>query len=187
LHATLLPIRSVGVQGDGRSYSYVMGISSDDEPDWTSLMTLAKLIPRICHSVNRVVYIFGGCVKEQVTDVTPTLLTPNVLETLRQADHAACTILMQSGQYTKIAQMPIVLLPIHLDRDITNRIPACQHCVVVRPFVTQDFMTGVPAIPGKHLTIETVNRMVTEIQAVPGINRVMYDLTPKPPGTTEWE
>ena len=29
--------------------------------------------------------------------------------------------------------------------------------------------------------------MVEEIKAVPGISRVLYDLTPKPPGTTEWE
>ena len=48
-------------------------------------------------------------------------------------------------------------------------------------------MTGVPAIPGKDLSIELVSKMVSEIGTVPGISRVMYDLTSKPPGTTEWE
>jgi len=187
LSSTLLPIRSVGVQGDGRSYSYVAGLSSDEEPEWQDLMHLAKLIPRICHSVNRVVWIFGPSVKDTLTEVTTTLLTSNVLATLRQADSVACNVLQQSGLYTKIAQMPVVLLPVHLDRDPCSRIPSCQHSVVLRPFITQDFMTGVPGIPGKHVPIEIVKKMVNEIQAVPGINRVMYDLTPKPPGTTEWE
>ena len=46
---------------------------------------------------------------------------------------------------------------------------------------------GVPAVPGKDLSIDLVSKMVSEIGTVPGISRVMYDLTSKPPGTTEWE
>lgn len=41
------------LQGDCRTYSYVVGISSDSEPNWENLMILAKLIPRICHNINR--------------------------------------------------------------------------------------------------------------------------------------
>ncbi|XP_025836506.1 GMP synthase [glutamine-hydrolyzing] isoform X2 [Agrilus planipennis] len=89
LAATLLPIRSVGVQGDCRSYSYVVGISSEHEPDWDDLFFLARLIPRICHNVNRVCYIFGGLVKECIPDLTPTYLTSIVLSTLRQVDDIA--------------------------------------------------------------------------------------------------
>lgn len=89
LSATLLPIRSVGVQGDCRSYSYVVGISSEKEPDWDDLMFLSRLIPRICHNINRVCYIFGGLVKEIIPDLTPTYLTRHVLSTLRQADDVA--------------------------------------------------------------------------------------------------
>lgn len=44
--------------------------------------------------------------------------------------------------------MPVVLIPIHFDRDPGNRIPSCLRSVVLRPFVTNDFMTGVPVIPG---------------------------------------
>lgn len=50
--------------------------------------------------------------------------------------------------------MPVVLLPIHFDRDQALRIPSCQRSVVLRPFVTQDFMTGVPAVPGTHLPLD---------------------------------
>ena len=48
-------------------------------------------------------------------------------------------------------------------------------------------MTGVPAIPGKDLPLDVVQKMVSEIGGVPGVSRILYDLTPKPPGTTEWE
>lgn len=44
-----------------------------------------------------------------------------------------------------------------------------------------------PAIDGVPLNVQVIKKMVSEIQSVSGISRVMYDLTPKPPGTTEWE
>ncbi|XP_074040931.1 GMP synthase [glutamine-hydrolyzing] isoform X2 [Leptinotarsa decemlineata] len=185
--ATLLPIRSVGVQGDCRSYSYVVGISSDQEPDWEEMMFLSSVIPRICRNINRVCYIFGGIVKESLPDVTPTYLTSNVLSTLRQCDDVATKILHSSGHSQSVSQMPVILIPLHFDRDQALRIPSCQRSVVLRPFCTQDFMTGVPAVPGKQLPVEVVRKMVQEVVQVPGISRVLYDLTSKPPGTTEWE
>ncbi|XP_042637278.1 GMP synthase [glutamine-hydrolyzing] [Orycteropus afer afer] len=187
LNAFLLPIKTVGVQGDCRSYSYVCGISSKDEPDWESLIFLARLIPRMCHNINRVVYIFGPPVKEPPTDVTPTFLTTGVLSTLRQADFEAHNILRESGYAGKISQMPVILTPLHFDRDPLQKQPSCQRSVVIRTFITSDFMTGIAATPGNEIPVEVVLKMVTEIKKIPGISRIMYDLTSKPPGTTEWE
>ncbi|XP_075238570.1 GMP synthase burgundy isoform X2 [Lycorma delicatula] len=187
LAATLLPVRSVGVQGDCRSYSYVVGISCGEDPSWESLIFLAKLIPRVCHNINRVCYIAGPLVKDQILDITPTFLTSLVLSTIRQADYVATQVLVQTNCMQLVSQMPVILLPIHFDRDAAIRTPSCQRSVVLRPFKTHDFMTGVPAIPGKDLPIEVVLRMLSEVANVPGISRVLYDLTSKPPGTTEWE
>lgn len=185
--ATLLPIRTVGVQGDHRSYSYAVGISSVSDPDWEDLLYFAKLIPRVCHNINRICYIFGGPVEHPVMEVTPTYLTPLVLATIRQADHLATQVLTSAGKMNSISQMPVVLLPIHFDRSQLERVPSCCRSVVIRPFITHDFMTGLPALPGKDLSVELVSKMVSEIGTVPGISRVLYDLTSKPPGTTEWE
>ncbi|XP_014276827.1 GMP synthase [glutamine-hydrolyzing] isoform X1 [Halyomorpha halys] len=187
LAATVLPIRSVGVQGDCRSYSYVVGISCEKEPDWLDLVVLSKLIPRVCHNVNRVCYIAGGLVKDPVQDITPTFLTTQVLATVRQADHLVSQVLYSSDCMSKISQMPVILLPLHFDRDAALRAPSCQRSVVLRPFITQDFMTGIPAIPGIHLPVDVVQKMISDVGAIPGISRVLYDLTAKPPGTTEWE
>ncbi|XP_034949486.1 GMP synthase [glutamine-hydrolyzing] [Chelonus insularis] len=189
--ATLLPIRSVGVQGDRRSYSYVVGLSCDEPaPEnivWEDLMFLARLIPRVCHNVNRVCYIFGPLVQHPITDITPTHLTSNVIATLRQADHLVNQVLASNGCVNAISQMPVILIPVHFDRDAATRTPSCQRSIVLRPFCSSDFMTGTPAIPGNQLPMHVVKKMVTEISTVPGISRVLYDLSSKPPGTTEWE
>ena len=74
----------------------MVGLSCDDDPDWADLEFLAKLIPRVCHNVNRVCYIAGKMVKDQVQDITPTYLTSNVLGTLRQADYMANQVMMMS-------------------------------------------------------------------------------------------
>ncbi|CAB0012711.1 unnamed protein product [Nesidiocoris tenuis] len=79
-------------EGDCRSYSYVVGISSEKEPDWQDLTTLSKLIPRVCHNINRVCYVAGGLVKDPIQDITPTYLTSHVLATLRQADYLATQV-----------------------------------------------------------------------------------------------
>lgn len=62
--------------------------------------------------------------------------------------------MVEFGCMEKVAQMPVVLIPIHFDRDVVGRQPSCQHSVVLRPFVTHDFMTGVPAYPGVHLPLK---------------------------------
>lgn len=190
LTATLLPIKTVGVQGDCRTYSYVAGLSSKGEAkdlDWNKIMILAKLIPRICHNINRVVYIFGDPVKFPLEDITPTYLTEGVLSTLRQADFVATKVLQDSKCIHKLSQMPIVIVPLHFDRDPSQHLPSCQRSIVIRTFLTHDFMTGTAAQPDKHLAVSVIEDMISAIRTVPGISRVMYDLSSKPPGTTEWE
>lgn len=57
-----------------------------------------------------------------------------------------------------MSQMPVVLLPLHFDRDPANRTPSCLRSVVLRPFVTSDFMTGVPVVPGSSQMPMSVSR-----------------------------
>ncbi|KAK4020523.1 hypothetical protein OUZ56_002489 [Daphnia magna] len=70
---------------------------------------------------------------------------------------------------------------------MNQRIPSCQRSVVVQPFLSQDFVTGLPTIPDTYLPQEVEDKMVEAVLTVPGISRVLYDRTAKPPGTTKWE
>ncbi|GMT15158.1 hypothetical protein PFISCL1PPCAC_6455 [Pristionchus fissidentatus] len=198
LTATLLPIKSVGVQGDSRSYSYVAAISSDYEPiPWKGLEKLAGLIPTLLHKINRVTFVFGGSVHSRVTDLTTTHLNAETVEKIQKADKAATDTLFRHHAddapdarhlpHVNIQQMPVVMLPVHFDR--INGETSVKHSFCLRPFMTSDFMTGTAALPGRDIPEEMVHKMVDRIRTAnpEGTSRVLIDLTSKPPGTTEWE
>lgn len=183
VHATLLPCRTVGVQGDGRTYSSLVALTSDGEPDWPLLMRLAKDIPRTAHAVNRVVYAFGEPVREARSHgLTPTRLVPDVIEQLRAADHAVNQVLLRHGLNRTLSQVPVVLFPASFGVQGARS-------VCVRAFVTNDFMTGLPATPGREISLDAVAEIVAAVRAAvgDGLARVCLDLTAKPPATTEWE
>lgn len=164
----LLPIRSVGVQGDHRSYKYVCGVTAS-RPEWGSLLALAKEIPQRIPEIGRVVYIFGKV--EDVT-YTTTKLYPAQVDLLRQADHMVAPLVAAN----KFSQMPIILIPVSFEK------PG-QRSIVIRTIITDNFMTGVVANPCAVIGLDSV---VQQLAQLPGVSRVCYDLTCKPPGTTEW-
>ncbi|KAK7196530.1 GMP synthase, glutamine-hydrolyzing [Novymonas esmeraldas] len=184
LSACVLPVRTVGVQGDGRTYAYAAALSMPTLPtaeEWVALMRLAKTIPKTAHSVNRVVFLFGAPLSESPCAVTPTCLTTDVLDKLRIADDVVNSILVKHQLVRALSQVPIVLIPIGFDK-------AAGHSIVVRTFLTNDFMTGIPATPGTtYMPLGVVEEIAAAVQRLDFVGRVMYDLTAKPPGTTEWE
>ena len=176
--AHLLPVRTVGVQGDGRTYSYLVGLSGAQ--DWERLMDKAREIPKRIHEVNRVVYVFGDKLQAPVRDITTTFPTPEAVEQLRLADWYVNEILRKYGLNESLSQVPVVSFPVNFGK------PG-HRSIGIRTFITNDFMTGIPAIPGVQLPKEALSEMVEKILTIPNIARVVYDLTSKPPGTTEWE
>ena len=54
--------------------------------------------------------------------------------------------------------MPIILTPLHFDRDALQKQPSCRRSVVIRTFITSDFMTGIPATPGNQISEEVSPR-----------------------------
>lgn len=177
----LLPIRTVGVQGDGRTFSTLIGLCSSEAPDWPNLLHLAKTIPGHCHTVNRVVYVFGEPPKDAPVDITCTLLEPVAIRQLQHADNIVHEVLMKFDLIRKLSQVPVILFPVSFG------VPGGRS-IAIRTFITNDFMTGVPALPGREMPLDALQMMVDRILAeVDGISRVAYDLTAKPPGTTEWE
>jgi len=180
LKVSLLAFRTVGVQGDGRSYSHCVALSSDGPPDWDLAFSLARAIPTTVHMVNRVIYLFGPAVSGHQLEVTETYPTVKTVDVLREADKAVNDLLFEYKLTKSIAQVPVILFPNNFG------IPG-ERSVCIRPFITNDFMTGQAAKIGTDIPEKVVNKMVTDVIAVSGVCRVAYDLTSKPPGTTEWE
>lgn len=69
-------------------------------------------------------------------------------------------VLKETGAIKCLSQMPVISIPIHFDRAADNHTPSCQRSMVIRTFVTSDFMTGVPALPGKQVSINVSENAV---------------------------
>jgi GMP synthase (glutamine-hydrolysing) len=171
-HTTILPIRSVGVQGDGRTYAHPALVTGD--LDWHRLGELSTRITNTIRSINRVVY--GLKVTSGLHySLIPAYVSRERLEKLRAIDRIVTDALLASGEYDTVWQMPVVLLPL-----INNR---GEECVVLRPIVSQEAMTA-RFIP---LYKETLNKIVSDSNNIKGIGDIFYDITNKPPATIEWE
>lgn len=183
VHPVLLPVRTVGVQGDGRSYSYLAALTLPTPPDaetWPQLLALAKLIPGRVHKVNRIVCLMGKPLTEPPRTITPTRLTAAPLDQLRLADKLVNEVLAKHDLLRSLAQVPVTLFPVGFDLEGGRS-------VGVRAFITRDFMTGTPACPGKDMPLAVVDDIVSGISQIEGVSRVAFDISPKPPATTEWE
>lgn len=102
---------------------------------------------------------------------------------LRAADAIFIEELRQAGWYDRVSQAFAVYLPVS-SVGVTSRGRRFEHVIALRAVETVDFMTAQWA----ELPYALINRVVTRIlDEVPGISRVVYDVTGKPPGTIEWE
>jgi len=172
LQATILPIRSVGVQGDGRTYAHPVLLRGN--APWEVLEQVSTRITNTVASVNRVVLGINGS-----AETTYSLISADVnrhrLDLLRIIDHEATSLLRKYDQYGEIWQMPVVLLPLVNDQG--------GQCVVIRPIVSREAMTA-RSIPLKRAVLDGI---VARAEATDGIGDIFLDITHKPPGTIEWE
>jgi GMP synthase (glutamine-hydrolysing) len=110
-------------------------------------------------------------------------VTPERLEILRQADAIVVEEIKRAGLYRELWQSFAVLIGVRtvgvMGDERTYAYP-----VVVRAVTSDDAMTADWARLPAELLERLSNRIIAE---VPGVNRVAYDITSKPPGTIEWE
>ncbi|HMQ52001.1 MAG TPA: glutamine-hydrolyzing GMP synthase [Anaerolineae bacterium] len=105
------------------------------------------------------------------------------LETLRAADAIFISELWASGWYDKTSQAFAVLLPVQ-SVGVMGDSRTYGNVIALRAVTTDDFMTADWArLPG-DLLARVSNRIVNEVA---GVNRVVYDISSKPPATIEWE
>jgi GMP synthase (glutamine-hydrolysing) len=110
-------------------------------------------------------------------------VTPERLAILRECDEIVVTEIKHAGMYTKIWQSFAVLLPV-MSVGVMGDQRTYAYTCAVRAVHSEDGMTA-DWVPLPHEVLKTISsRIVNEVH---GVNRVVYDITSKPPGTIEWE
>src|SRR4051812_28562634 len=110
-------------------------------------------------------------------------VTPERLRVLRDADEIVLEELVAHHLYRKTAQVFAVLLPIGTV-GVMGDARSYDSVVAIRAVESQDFMTADWARIPFDVLATMSNRIINEVR---GVNRVVYDISSKPPATIEWE
>jgi GMP synthase (glutamine-hydrolysing) len=168
----VVPVHSVGVQGDSRSYRPVLAIEGDDPVALQA--TATERINRLT-GINRVIALVRAAVPLHRMSVRTSALSRARLHRLRRADAVVRKLSHESGFDRRVWQFPVVLIPCGT--------PDRPDSVVLRPVDSVDGMTA-QSVPMAPALLEA---MTAELLAIEGVCGVFYDLTHKPPATIEWE
>jgi GMP synthase (glutamine-hydrolysing) len=110
-------------------------------------------------------------------------VTSQRLALLRECDDIVVTEIKNAGLYTKVWQSFAVLLPV-MSVGVMGDMRTYAYTCAIRAVSSEDGMTA-DWVPLPHEVLKKISiRIVNEVK---GVNRVVYDVTSKPPGTIEWE
>ncbi|WP_437188100.1 glutamine-hydrolyzing GMP synthase [Planctomicrobium sp. SH668] len=110
-------------------------------------------------------------------------ITKPRLETIREADAIFIEELLETGNYRKVQQAFVVLLPLQTV-GVMGDGRTYEEVIALRSVDTDNFMTA----DWSKLPYDLLQRVSTKIiNSVRGVNRVVYDISSKPPSTIEWE
>ena len=110
-------------------------------------------------------------------------ITPERIEILQNADDIFIKILHEYGEYDKIWQAFAVLIPTKTV-GVMGDARTYENLLGLRAVTSMDGMTADWYNMPYDVLNECSSRIVNEVK---GVNRVVYDITAKPPGTIEWE
>jgi GMP synthase (glutamine-hydrolysing) len=170
----LLPVRSVGVQGDSRSYAHVLCLDRFPSPE-DDLQTLATEMINRTAGINRIIARVTTLEPLAQMRVARSRLSGERLARLRQADTIVRRLTHERDFDRRVWQFPVILIPVGT--------PERPDSVVLRPVDSVDGMTA----QSVSMERELLEPLARHLAGVAGICGVFYDLTHKPPATIEWE
>ena len=110
-------------------------------------------------------------------------ITPEKVQLLQEADYIFISELQQSGWYDKVWQAGAILLPVQ-SVGVMGDERTYEQVLALRAVTSTDGMTA----DWSHIPYELLAKISNSIiNRVRGINRVVYDISSKPPATIEWE
>ena len=181
----VLPVKSVGVQGDFRTYRFPAVLSFEEEKNgfyhipqkWEKIESASSTITNSSSLINRTILRLWkrAGLKDGDLKLTEGYCDKKRLDQLREVDNIILTELHKSGWYNKIFQHLTIDLPYASSKDHAS--------FVLRPVVSEDVMTARFA----HLDLELLKVIVEKISKLDFVDSLYYDVTNKPPATFGWE
>ncbi|MGA1873097.1 MAG: glutamine-hydrolyzing GMP synthase [Thermoplasmatota archaeon] len=169
----VLPVRSVGVKGDARSYEHPVALWIDGPIPWKELKLFSTRLVNKTPGINRCVLMIEPAIFGAPMPVE-RYITGDRMDLLREADAIVMDGLRKHGLYDSIWQCPTVLVPVGY---------AGGETVVIRPVWSKRAMTAeVSELPDSFF-----EDVIPRLLVINGIDAVAVDVTSKPPGTIEWE
>ncbi|MCI5695906.1 MAG: glutamine-hydrolyzing GMP synthase [Spirochaetia bacterium] len=185
LKRTVLPVRSVGVQGDFRTYRFPALLTFNNEGNGfyhfpgkrekieecsSTITNAAKFLNRTCIKLYQ-----KPSVKDEDLKLQEGFCDKRRLDQLREVDNIVLTELHKSGWYNKIFQ--------HLTIDLPYASAEDKATFVLRPVISEDVMTARFAM----LPEELLYTIVHKIAELDFVDALYFDATNKPPATFGWE
>jgi len=169
-------VKSVGVQGDYRTYSFPLALTLPDlsieQIDWLLLEKLSSHLTNTVMQVNRVVW---QLFRRAECKLIPAYCTRERLDMIRAIDAVVLDELKQAGWYHRIFQHLTINLP------YASSPAACS--IVLRPVCSEDVMTARFA----QIDTKVLAALVRRIKEFSFVDALYYDITNKPPATFGWE
>lgn len=186
LERFVLPVKSVGVQGDFRTYRFpaVLRFSKDEKDGfchfpkhWKKIEDTSSDITNAAKLINRCVICLwqNPKIKDSDMKLQEGYCDKRRLDQLREVDNIVLTNLHKTGWYDRIFQ--------HLTIDIPYASSADRASFVLRPVCSEDVMTARFA----QLDRELLLNIVKGISELGFVDAIYYDCTNKPPATFGWE
>lgn len=173
LEVKILPLKSVGVQGDFRTYRNPLALIG--EPDFVVMERLATDLINQNELINRVVLLLGQGSIDTLT-VQKKYLERERISLLQKADNVVNRFIIEHGLYDQIWQFPTVLMPLSVNSEMGESI-------VLRPVESKEAMTA----NFYKMDVDLLQKLSSLLMEIEGVSAVFYDITNKPPGTIEWE
>lgn len=177
VNGRILPVKSVGVQGDARTYKHplLIQLPKGIPRKWAVLEKISTEITNRFTQINRVLLRLHprGIVQMKVK---PGYITKDRIELLQKADYRVNQFIKYHKIYRDIWQFPTVLVPLSLNNSNGE-------CIVLRPIMSQEAMTA----SFYQMEWKWVDELTDGFREIPEIDGIFYDITNKPPGTIEWE
>lgn len=178
--AECLPVKSVGVQGDFRTYRFPCLVRFQKNEagffsfphDWEKIETVSSHLANSSSFINRMLL---ALYEKENLHLKKAFCTKANLDMLREVDAIALDILHKSNWYEKIFQHLTIMLPF-----ATGDAHAS---FVLRPLSSEDVMTA----RFSHLDFALLDELVKKIASLSFVDALYFDATNKPPATFGWE